>query len=218
MSNVVFLSNAQRASAGDSVAPVIRLPISPNRYEFRSDKEQFLLFLGRVSAWKGAREAALFARTAGLHLVVAGPCWETDYKQSVEAAHAGGVSFLGEIGGTHRLELLAAARAVLALSQTVPGPWSSMWVEPGSMLVAEAAVSGTPVIATPNGCLSEIVPGVGAIVPEGVVPGDLVHAALRSLPDSEAVRALAIKRFGHYRIAGEYISLYRRIVGARIES
>jgi glycosyltransferase involved in cell wall biosynthesis len=213
--NCVYLSHAQRAQAQRPAAPVIRIPVNPSRYLYASEKQDYLLTLTRVSAWKGAREAALFAAAAGVPLRIAGPAWEPDYLAATLAANPG-ATYLGEVGGEARLRLLREARGVLVLSQPVEGPWGSRWCEPGATVVSEAAVSGTPVIATDNGCLPEIVPGVGRLVRSG---GDFsteeARVALLDLPRADQLQRRAIEAWGHVKIAAEWEQLYREVIDGR---
>src|SRR5262249_50826905 len=146
-------------------APVIPLPVNPARCQFSAAKDRYLLFLGRISAHKGVRQAARFAHAAGYRLKLAGPAWERDYFDALLADFPDTIDYLGEVGGRKRTMLLARARALLALSQTYGGLFEP-WVEPGATVVSEAAASGTPVIASDNGCLPEIVPGIGEVLPE----------------------------------------------------
>ena len=212
--NCVYVSRAQRALAGSAGAPAIALPVNPSRYLFSSRKRDYLLFLGRVSRHKGAKEAAAFAAAAGLPLWMAGPSWEPDYLAEVLNSYPGTVEYLGEVGGPQRLEYIAHARAVLVMSQPVPGPFGEVWSEPGATVVSEAAVSGTPVVSTGNGCLPEIVPGVGTVLPDGTLEGMTASDAekiLAGLPDAAEVRAVALERWGHERVARRYIHAYERV-------
>jgi glycosyltransferase involved in cell wall biosynthesis len=211
--NVVYLSRAQRSAAGIAMAPVIPIPVATSQYQTVHEKENYLLFLGRVSPWKGVLEASEFARTVGLRLRIAGPTWDEDYRRQVEAVYPSGIEWMGEVGGSDRLRLLARARAVLVLSQSVPGPWGHLWVEPGATVVSEAAASGTPVVASRNGCLPELVPGVGVILEERGWDAEECRSAIVSLPSSAAVRAVAKARWSHTKVAQEYVDLYRRTIG-----
>jgi glycosyltransferase involved in cell wall biosynthesis len=57
------------------------------------------------------------------------------------------------VGGRRKAELIAGARALL---------FPIRWDEPFGIVVAEAMVSGTPVITTPRGSMPELVtPDVG---------------------------------------------------------
>lgn len=214
--NCVYLSHAQRAAAG-AAGPVIRLPVNPARYRFTPDKDDYLLFLGRVSAHKGAYEAAAFAQAAGRRLLLAGPTWETGYADGIRRSFADTVEFVGEVGGTRRLTLIAEAAAVLVLSQPVQGPWGGTWSEPGATVVSEAAVSGTPVVATPNGCLGEIVPPVGALIGYGRNFSRRGAAAvLADLPPPAAVRRAALAGWHHRDIARAYQAVYHRVLRGRL--
>lgn len=209
--NGVYLSHAQRRAAGSADAPVIRLPVNPDRYTYRENKDGFLLFLGRVSVHKGARDAAAFAQAAGLPLKLAGPAWEPDYLHGILTDYPGTAEYVGEVGGSHRTGLLAAARALLALSQPFGGPFGGEWIEPGATVVAEAAASGTPVIATDNGCLAEIAPHVGIALPVEQTPtAEEAAKILAGLPAPEHLRSTAIERWGHHVIAAKYLEAYRR--------
>ncbi len=208
--NCTYVSAAQR---GFGVGPVVPLPVDPARHRFRSDKNDYLLFLGRISPHKGAYEAAAFAAAAGTRLVLAGPAWELEYVERIESDFGAVVERVGEVGGAERSALISRARAVLVLSQPVPGPWGHPWCEPGATVVSEAAVSGTPVIATRNGCLPDLVPGVGALVGFGsCFTAREAEAALSRLPAPAEVRELAMRRW-HYRgIAERYEEVYGRVI------
>ncbi|WP_431681193.1 glycosyltransferase [Kitasatospora sp. KL5] len=209
--NGVYLSRAQRQAAGSIAAPIIRLPVNPSRCTYREVKQDFLLFLGRVSVHKGAREAAAFARAAGLSLKIAGPAWERSYLDQILADFAGTADYIGEIGGTDRTDLLADARALLVLSQPWNGPFGGEWIEPGATVVSEAAASGTPVIASDNGCLPEIVPHVGAVIPAGHIPRPReATRLLASLPAAPDLRRTAREHWGHDVIAEKYLTVYAR--------
>jgi hypothetical protein len=215
--NGIYLSHAQRAAARSVSAPVIRLPVNPSRYPLQEAKDEYLLFLGRVSAHKGVREAAAFAHAAGLPLTVAGPAWEKDYLNALLADFPHTVRYVGEVGGSARTRLIARARALLVLSQPWGGPFGGRWIEPGATVVSEAAASGTPVIASDNGCLPEIVPGAGAVLTVGQeITSDDAKRVLASLPTAQAVRETAVDRWGHRTIARQYLAVYERAVSGEV--
>ncbi|CAK7284852.1 glycosyltransferase [Streptomyces misionensis] len=209
--NGIYVSAAQRRNAGSFTAPVIRLPVNPERCLFQEEKDDYLLFMGRVSAHKGAYEAAAFAHAAGLPLKVAGPSWEPEYLERLLADYPHTADYIGEVGGRARTELIARARAILVLSQTWGGPFGGPWVEPGATVVSEAAASGTPVIASSNGCLPEIVPGVGTVLPSTAeITPTAATEILDGLPTAQEVLKTAVDRWGHLKIAQEYLTVYER--------
>jgi hypothetical protein len=74
-------------------------------------------------------------------------------------------------------------------------------------------VSGTPVIATRNGCLPDLVPGVGALVDYGsaFTPRE-AEDVLAQLPEPGEVRDVAMCRWHYQAIARRYEALYRRVM------
>jgi len=208
--NTVFASMAQMRAIGATDAVAIPLPVNADRYHPVDRKGDYLLFLGRISAWKGTYEAAALAEFLGMPLVVAGPSWEADYLDRIVADFGRTVKLVGEVGGQERNRLLAEARAVVVLSQPVPGPWGQIWCEPGAAVVSEAAASGTPVIATDNGCLPSLMPGVGVVVSTGTRFTELDALALASLPEPAEVRQTGVNRWGHVAVARQYLNVYER--------
>ncbi|MGH3328457.1 MAG: glycosyltransferase [Streptomycetales bacterium] len=208
--NCAYVSAAQRAAAD---GPVIPLPVDPEQHRFRGQKDDYVLFLGRISAHKGAYEAAAFAAAAGFRLVLAGPSWEPEYLDCIKVDFAHAIDLVGEVGGGDRRDLIAGARAVMVLSQPVTGPWGHPWCEPGATVVSEAAVSGTPVIATRNGCLPELVPGVGRFVECGSsFTARDARDIIDGLPEPQAVRQIGLQRWHYMSIARQYEELYRRVL------
>lgn len=116
----------------------------PNDFEYRDDKGDYLLYLGKIKEDKGVNIAARASEAAGRKLIVAG--------QGPTPVEYGEV-LNRRIGPDERRELLAGAAGVF-----VP----SLYVEPFGMVAVEALLSGTPIITTPWGGLEEInEPGVG---------------------------------------------------------
>lgn len=207
--NCTYLSHAQRGAAS---GPVIPLPADPKRHLFRTDKEDYALFLGRISAHKGAYEAAAFASAAGIRLLMSGPSWEPEYLRRILSDFPQ-TQWIGETGGARRRELLAAATAVLVLSQPVPGPWGHLWSEPGATVVSEAAMSGTPVVLTRNGCLPELGTGVGQFVDYGCpFSSAYARSVMARIPSPHDVRTVALRRWHYLEISRSYENVYRRLL------
>lgn len=212
--STVYVSVAQRDSVGGGEDPTIPISVDLARYPFESEKGGYFLFLGRVSPWKGAYEAAALASRIGAPLIIAGPSWEPEYLTEILETFQDAF-YVGEVGGHERLRLLARARALMVLSQPVAGPWGQIWCEPGAAVVSEASACGTPVIATANGCLGELVPGVGALVSSG---SDFTAADIEgcvTLPAPVDVRRIAEERWSSRTLAQEYVSLYQRVIRDR---
>jgi glycosyltransferase involved in cell wall biosynthesis len=151
---LVGISQAQLASAPAALSPVgaIPNPIDVEAWPLREHKDDYLLWIGRMTAEKGPHRAIAAARSAGVALVMAGiiqPGQREFFDREV-APHIDGerVRFLGEIGGALKRSVFAGARALLMPIR---------WAEPFGMVMVEALACGTPVIAFPEGAARELV-------------------------------------------------------------
>jgi glycosyltransferase involved in cell wall biosynthesis len=151
---LVGISRAQLASAPAGLAPTraIPNPIDVRAWPLRERKEDYVLWIGRMTAEKGPHRAIAAALGAGVPLVMAGviqPGQQAFFDREV-APHLDGerVRFLGEVGGSRKRSLFAGARALLMPIR---------WEEPFGMVMVEALSCGTPVIAFPEGAASELV-------------------------------------------------------------
>ena len=122
---------------------VIPNGFTPSEFEYRDNKDDYLLYLGRVSGEKGIDIAIKTAATTGRRLIIAGP----GHIDSVPA----GVEMIGYVDVEQRKSLLAGATALIA---------PTYYIEPFGNIVVEAAMSGTPVLTTDWGGFTEtVVPG-----------------------------------------------------------
>jgi glycosyltransferase involved in cell wall biosynthesis len=142
----------EHAPPGVRVADVVPNPIRVEDWPFHEDKDDYLLWMGRMDPTKGAHRAIAAARAAEIRLVLAGPVQpgQEEYFRSEIEPHIDGreIVFVGEVGGMRRKELFARAKAFLMPIR---------WAEPFGMVMVEALACGTPVIAFPEGAASEIV-------------------------------------------------------------
>jgi len=151
---LVAISRAQLASAPAGLAPisVIPNPIDVRAWPVRRDKDDYVLWIGRMTPDKGPHRAIAAARAAGVPLVLAGVIQpgQQDFFAREVAPHIDGdrVRFAGEVGGAIKRSLFAGARALLMPIR---------WEEPFGMVMAEALACGTPVIAFPEGAARELV-------------------------------------------------------------
>lgn len=123
--------------------------VIPNYYnleDFRYEekKEDYFLYLGRVVPEKGVLQAIAACKAAGVKLTIVGKPRDPDWLRTV----APGAVHFPEVGIEERRELLAKAQGLFCLTQ---------YVEPFGGVAVEAAISGTPVIASDWGAFSETV-------------------------------------------------------------
>jgi glycosyltransferase involved in cell wall biosynthesis len=145
-------SQAQSAPAGVRITAVVPNPIAVERWPLRTEKEEYLLWIGRMDPVKGADRAIEAARLADRTLVLAGPVQsvqEQYFREQIQPHVDGGrVCYIGEVAGAARRELFASAAALLMPVR---------WREPFGMAMVEALACGTPVIAFREGATTEIV-------------------------------------------------------------
>jgi glycosyltransferase involved in cell wall biosynthesis len=142
----------EHAPPGVRITEMVPNPIRVEDWPFCEQKEPYLLWVGRFDPVKGADRAITVARRAGLRLVLAGPVQpgqEPYFHREIEP-HIDGemVRYVGEIGGAARKQLFAHAKAFLMPIR---------WAEPFGLVMIEALVCGTPVLAFPEGAVGEIV-------------------------------------------------------------
>ena len=209
---LVAISRAQLAAApaGLDAVGVIPNPIDVRGWPLREHKDDYLLWVGRMTAEKGPHRAIAAARAADVPLVLAGviqPGQRSFFDQEV-APHVDGVRvrFLGEVGGSLKRSLFAGARALLMPIR---------WEEPFGMVMIEALACGTPVIAFPEGAARELVRDgyTGFLVGDELEMADAVDR----LPgiDARDCRAWVAEHCDVDVVAGAYESIYRSVAGTR---
>ena len=178
--------------------------IDPDEFQFQKHKEDHLLFFSKVRRRvKGVRRALRLAKQQSQSLVVAG-----GYR--LDLLKVGGlidslrpsVRFVGEIGGIEKAACFANAKALL---------FPIDWEEPFGLVMIEALMSGTPVIATPRGSVPELINDkVGALFERD----EDFAAALRhaSVCKPEDCRAWAVEHFSSKVCAESYAQLYQRVI------
>jgi glycosyltransferase involved in cell wall biosynthesis len=206
---VVALSEAQRADGPPSlhVAGVVPNPVAASEWPLAERKGEHLLWVGRLNDDKGPHRAIEAARLAGRPLVIAGPVQpgEEEYFDSQVAPHIDddGVRYIGEIGGADKQRHFAEAAALLMPIR---------WPEPFGMVMVEAMICGTPVIAYPEGAAKEVVREGET----GFLVGDeqAMAAAVSRLGEIDPARCREVTadRFDSAHVASAYAAAYRRAI------
>jgi glycosyltransferase involved in cell wall biosynthesis len=176
-------------------------------YPCKPHRGDYLLFLGRMSADKGAHRAIAVAMETGLPLKLAGKKQDRKeleyFEQLVEPHLVGGIEYLGEVSHGQKVELLQNARATL---------FPIEWEEPFGLVMIEAMACGTPVIATRRGAVPEVIEDGRS----GIVVDDYrqMAAALERADalDPLECRRYVEERFGPARMVEDYLAVYERAV------
>lgn len=193
-------------------AEVVHNGVDPGRWRLGAGGGG-LLWFGRLVPEKAPHLAVDAAVRAGHHLHLVGPALDEEYFAAQIAPRLGrDVTWHGHLGGADLSAAVGRADAVLV---------TPVWDEPFGLVAAEAAMSGTAVVAFDRGGISEVLrPNVGepAGVPAGfVVPADDVAAMAAAIPaalalDRSGVRAAALAHLSTATMVGRYEAVLRAAV------
>ncbi|HEY9854625.1 MAG TPA: glycosyltransferase family 4 protein [Stenomitos sp.] len=205
----VSISMAQRKGAPDlAYVANIYHGIETHRYT-PGPKQDYLLFLGRISPEKGTHTAIEAALATGMPLVIAAkvdPYDQTYFEEKI-APHLDGsqIRYIGEVSGARKQEVLSGARALLHLIQ---------WPEPFGLTMAESLASGTPVIAMAHGSIPEVIThGQTGFVVRSLQEAIEAIGRLDEL-SPETCRREAVARYSVERMVAEYLGVYDQVLAA----
>jgi glycosyltransferase involved in cell wall biosynthesis len=199
---LVCISERQRQRSELRGAVVIRHGLDPRTYLYGDGEGDYAAFLGRLDRQKGAHHALEAADRAGVPIFLAGQPHDHDgyYETSVRPRLGRpGVASLGPVGGRRKIDFLRRARALL---------FPIEWEEPFGLVMIEAMLCGTPVIAFPGGAVNEVVEeGITGWVVHSVDElADRLRAAVRF--DRVRCRRHAVERWSTGRMVDDHLRLY----------
>jgi glycosyltransferase involved in cell wall biosynthesis len=201
---------AARSPADVPITAVVHNGIPVDRYPFRPNKDDYLLFVGRASPDKGPAPAIEIARRLGRHLVMAikinepAECAYWDEVLLPLIASDPTVDVVPNPKHEPKADLMAGAAAVV-----VP----IRWAEPFGLVMAEANACGTPVVAFDVGAAREVVGHgrTGFVVP----PGDLdaFCTAVEHTGDliPHDCRTHVVRHFSAQRMVANYERVYEAV-------
>ena len=207
--NFVGISHFQyEAMDGLNRLGVVYNGIDTASFTFRPEPENYLLFLGRFTAEKGALEAIEVAKRLGIKLLMAAP--EDEYYREVIAPHVDGrtVEYVGEVDHAGKNRLLGGARALLYPVQVG---------EPFGLVMVEAMACGTPVVALDKGAVGEIVlDGINGY--RAATLDEMVASVPRACElNRTEVRHTAVSRFDVKHMVDGYIKVYEQMISTQEE-
>jgi glycosyltransferase involved in cell wall biosynthesis len=126
--------------------------INVAEFEFRPDKDDYVLFLGRFSPEKGAHLAIDAAGEAGRPILLAGKLREPRelayFRAEIAPRLGEHARFVGEADMRTKQKLAGRAHCLM---------FPVCWDEPFGMVMIEAMACGTPVVALNRGSVPEVI-------------------------------------------------------------
>ncbi|MEX2028429.1 MAG: glycosyltransferase family 4 protein [Candidatus Curtissbacteria bacterium] len=206
--NYVFISkNHSEPLSFFPNSTVIYNGIDVNKFTFSNTAGDYLLFLGRITDFKGILEAIQIAKLVNKKLIIAAKVDPTDedfYNQKVKTLIDGvQIVYAGEVDFNQKNKYLRNALCLL---------FPIKWDEPFGLVLVEAMACGTPVVAFDRGSVKEIV--------EDKVTGFVVTNVNQAIEaiyklgqiKREKCRQRAEKHFSLERMTNAYEELYKKLL------
>jgi len=210
---VVSISNAQRRPVPQANwVKTIHHGLPEHLLVPKSVSHDYLAVLGRIAPEKGIDRAIRIATRCGIPLRIAAKVDRADqeyYEGLIRPLIESNplVDYIGEIGDREKSDFLSGALALL-----VPIDWP----EPFGLVMIEAMACGTPVIAFNRGSVAEILEdGLTGFIVEDETSAVADVDRLSQL-DRGAIRRQFETRFTARRMALDYLSTYRSLMGADV--
>ena len=205
--HLVAISDFQRKATPEvNYTATVYNGIDVDRHPYREDKEDFLLFIGRMNPEKGAHVAAQVANRLGRRLLIAGKMAEPQerayFDAEVRPCLTDDIEYIGEADEDIKLDLYSRAAATLMPIQ---------WPEPFGLVMVESLACGTPVVALRNGSVPELVEhGVTGFVADDV---DSFADAVGKIDtiDPAACRKAAETRFSTAAMVSGYERVFESV-------
>lgn len=208
---LVAISDRQRELAPDlNWAGRVYNALHVEEWPFRAEKKDYALFLGRYNDCKAPHLAVQAAHEAGIPLVLAGKCSEpaelSYFEEQVRPLLTDNDHVFGMADATAKRRLLAEASCLL---------FPVRWEEPFGMVMIEAMVCGTPVVALRGGAVPEVVvDGVTGRICDDPAELPAAIAEVRGY-DPAACRAHVEQNFGAHTLGRGYEQVYRNLLRQR---
>jgi hypothetical protein len=199
--NWLFVSRALAQAYGSD--RFVMNGIDPGDFNFSEKKDDYLLFIAAMNrlADKGLDVAISVARRKKIRLIVAGTATtEETIARVAEMCAVPGVEYLGDVRGAPKAELIARARAVLFPSRGNEG---------APLVIMEAMVSGTPVIAWRRAETEEMIASETGILCTDEDDWDEAVDRVHEISPARC-REVALEKFHYRRMTADYLREYQR--------
>ena len=205
-SNWIYISRTLAETYGSE--RYVIAGIDPSELVYSETKGDYFLFVAaaRMMMDKGLDIAASLSRRMGFRLVVAGADANAAAVERVASfCKENGAEYVGEVYGARKAELFAGAKALL---------FPTKLNEAFGLVMAEALMSGTPVICSSNGACPELIsPDIGFVCASEADYEHAIENVERISP--QRCRDKAMSDYHYLRMAKEYVSEYEKELSRR---
>jgi glycosyltransferase involved in cell wall biosynthesis len=210
---LVAISHDQASRAPDdvSIPAIVRNGIPVERYPFVTEKDDYLLWVGRATPDKGpatAIEVAARLRRSLAIVIKVNQQDEREYWRDVieplVKSSPIDIEVVDNADHARKARLMSKAAVLLAPVR---------WAEPFGLVMPEANACGTPVVAFDAGAVSEVIADgtTGFVVPPGDVD-EFCRAVDRAADiDPEACRDHVVEHFSAERMVAGYERVYEMV-------
>jgi glycosyltransferase involved in cell wall biosynthesis len=175
----------------DTVIPYF---FDPEEYPFRDPKDDFALYVGRLTPRKGLEIACRAAERAGVPLKVIG--------HGDPSLVTNGAEYLGALDDDQKKDYMSRAKCLIC---------PTIYVEPFGSVAVEAMLCGTPVVSTDFGAFCETIDdGVTGFRCNTLAEFSQAIADSRLLYP-ETIRRVACQKFGMAQAAQKYQTYFDRL-------
>jgi len=186
--------------------------IDLNLFPFNENKQDYLLFLARLTPQKGPDVAIRVAKKLGMKLILAGKKSCVDKKYLSEKVDPfidnDQIEYVGEANFETKINLLKNAQCLLT-------PLAKNYIEAFGITLIEAMACGTPIVSLGGGAISEVIKDqeTGFIVKTE----DEIIEAVKNIDkiSKEACRKRVEENFTVEKMTNGYEKLYNKIVNSK---
>lgn len=221
---LISISHAhQKLFQKATIFRVVYNGIDTNKYTYVEDKEDYLLWLGRLSKAKnndgtfqdpkGVRWAIQLAKETGQRLIMSGNVEDMAFfNQDVKPHLNDKIQWIGAVSSEHTLtkeqvaELMQKAKCFLMPIN---------WYEPFGLVMAESMACGTPVIGFDRGAVKEVIKDgtTGFVVPheDGIEGLKSALAKIQTIKPQHC-RDHILENFSTEIMVKNYIQVYEDVI------
>jgi Glycosyltransferase len=201
----VFVSRRALEVIGGNHGFYVYNGLNLKEYEYCEQKDDYMLYLGRLDKYKGLGYALDVADRTGKQLVIAGPVHDTGYyTKEVEPRikNNPNIKYIGSVGGKEKQDVLKHASCLL---------FPTSWEEPFGLVMIEAMACGTPVIAFANGAVPEVLKAFPGLMCRTVE--EMAQKVLMSdYPKPGLLREYVMNNFTTENMVDGYLDVYEKVI------